>query len=66
MGNADGMVMTDERDQEIDVAEMLCDLAFEMEYVAICMEEMLEHTDLHAAELRGAASMVRQWSDRLR
>lgn len=61
--------MTNEQEREIAAADMLCDLATKMEYVAIRMAEMLEHAedaDLHAAELRGAASMVRQWSKRLR
>ncbi|MBK8113445.1 MAG: hypothetical protein IPK44_02360 [Candidatus Accumulibacter sp.] len=61
--------MTDERKRVLDTADILCNLAIRMEHVAICMAKNLEHgdeSDHHAAELRGAASMVRQWSDRLR
>lgn len=61
--------MTNEQEREIAVAEMLFDLATKLEYVGIRMEKMLEHladADQHAAELRGAAAVVRQWSDLLK
>ncbi len=61
--------MTDEQEREIATSDMLCDLETKMKHVAILMSKMLEHEEdavLHAEELLGAASMVRQWSKRLR
>jgi len=61
--------MTIEQTIEIEAAEMLIDLSAKMEYVAIRMKNMLKHipsSDQHAAELRGAASFVRQWGERLK
>lgn len=61
--------MTIEQQLEIEASEMLIDLSAKMEYVAIRMKNMLKHipsSDQHAAELRGASAMVRQWGDRLK
>ncbi len=60
--------MINEQEREIAAADMLCDLATKMEYVGIRMAKMLEHladADQRAAELRGGAAVVRQWSDLL-
>lgn len=60
--------MSEEQEAEVRVANHLATLAATMDLTSIQMAEKLKHlewAEQHAAELRGASAMVRQWANRL-